>query len=222
MKPTSLLGLSLELIGEVAEPGPYPADARVGRFFRGKRFLGSRDRRFISGAVYSWLRFHDRARPRWKSWSKLRNLQDIESGSQQSMFLLDILALAQDGNFPWEFNPTCAAMIEWGDLEDHELDNRVRQAATDSFLDDQCWPEDPAERFAAETSMPPWLGRLLLELLFVDLINDGVHGVGPLVSIAYNQVFRIPKLCRLYTSRSGRLVRVRSVAIFKRHVSIAA
>ena len=163
MKPTSLLGLSLELIGEVAEPGPYPADARVGRFFRGKRFLGSRDRRFISGAVYSWLRFHDRARPRWKCWSKLRNLQDIESGSKQSMFLLDILALAQDGNFPWEFNPTCAAMIEWGDLEDHELDNRVRQAATDSFLDDQCWPEDPAERFAAETSMPPWLGRLLLE-----------------------------------------------------------
>ena len=163
MKPTSLLGLSLELIGEVAEPGPYPADARVGRVFRGHRFLGSRDRRFISGAVYSWLRFHDRARPRWQRWCKLRNLQEVEAGREQRLFLLDILALAQDGNFPWEFNPTCAAMIEWGDLEGHELDERVRQAATDSFLDDECWPEDPTERFAAETSMPPWLGSLILQ-----------------------------------------------------------
>ena len=101
MKPTSLLGLSLELIGEVAEPGPYPADARVGRFFRGRRFLGSRDRRFISEAVYAWLRFHDRARPRWLSWLELRNLDAIEDSSDQGRFLLDILAMAQDGFFPW-------------------------------------------------------------------------------------------------------------------------
>lgn len=161
LKPTSLLGISLELIGEVARPGPYPADARVGRFFRSKRFLGSRDRRFISAAVYSWLRFHDRARPRWKSWLKLRNLPALEAGSGPGSFLLDILAMAQDGNFPWEFNPACKAVLEWGELDDNSLDKQVRQAATDSFLDDQCWPENPEERFAAEVSMPPWLGRLI-------------------------------------------------------------
>lgn len=161
MKPTSLLGLSLELIGEVAEPGPYPADARVGRFFRGRRFLGSRDRRFISGAVYAWLRFHDRARPRWLSWLELRNLDAIEDSSEQGRFLLDILAMAQDGVFPWEFTPTCEAILEWGDLDGHSLDAQVRQAASDSFLDKDCWPADPEERFAAECSMPLWLGKLI-------------------------------------------------------------
>lgn len=161
MKPTSLLGISLELIGEVAQPGPYPADARVGRFFRGKRFLGSRDRRFISGAVYAWLRFHDRTMPRWRRWLKLRNIENIEGG--EGAFLLDILALAQEGSFPWEFNPTCEAVLEWGEMDDHHLDEQVRQAASDSFLDEQCWPEDPEERFAAECSMPPWLATMILD-----------------------------------------------------------
>ena len=161
MKPTSLLGLSLELIGEVAEPGPYPADARVGRFFRGRRFLGSRDRRFISEAGYAWLRFHDRARPRWLSWLELRNLDALEGGSDQGRFLLDILAMAQEGVFPWEFTPTCEAILEWGGLDGHSLDGQVRQAASDSFLDKDCWPADPEERFAAECSMPLWLGKLI-------------------------------------------------------------
>ena len=69
MKPESLLGLSLELIQKVALPGAYPADARVGRFFRERRYLGSRDRRFISEAVYAWLRHSLRARALWKGWA---------------------------------------------------------------------------------------------------------------------------------------------------------
>ena len=163
MKPTSLLGLSLELIGEVAVPGPYPADARVGRFFRSRRFLGSRDRRFISEAVYAWLRFHDRTGARWACWLEQRNLNKPDSESGQGGLLLDILAMAQEGVFPWEFTPTCEAVLEWGALEGHSLDEQVRQAASDSFLDEECWPTDPVARFAAECSMPPWLGKLILE-----------------------------------------------------------
>ena len=34
MKPESLLGIALELIERLQEPGNYPADARVGRLFR--------------------------------------------------------------------------------------------------------------------------------------------------------------------------------------------
>ncbi|MGQ9592215.1 MAG: RsmB/NOP family class I SAM-dependent RNA methyltransferase, partial [Planctomycetota bacterium] len=74
MKPSSLLGLALELLAEAAAPGPLPADARAGRFFRARRFLGSRDRRFLSDVVYSWLRHGGRAAARWRAWAKRAGL----------------------------------------------------------------------------------------------------------------------------------------------------
>jgi len=69
LKPSSLLGHNLELVEIVALPGAYPADARVGRFFRERRYLGSRDRRFVGDATYGWLRQHFRARRRWRDWA---------------------------------------------------------------------------------------------------------------------------------------------------------
>ena len=69
MKPESLLGISLDLIQRLALPGRYPADARVGRFFRERRYLGSRDRRFVSQTAYAWLRHGIRARAFWRPWA---------------------------------------------------------------------------------------------------------------------------------------------------------
>lgn len=74
MRPESLIGITLDLIRELAIPGAYPADARVGRFFRERRFLGSRDRRFVGDVAYTWLRHHLRARALWRPWAAARGL----------------------------------------------------------------------------------------------------------------------------------------------------
>lgn len=55
MKSTSLLGHTFELFDAV-ERDRLPADQVVDRFFRARRYLGSKDRRFIAEAVYGMLR----------------------------------------------------------------------------------------------------------------------------------------------------------------------
>src|SRR5262245_24844627 len=107
MKPESLLGIALELIEIVSAPGPYPADARVGRFFRSRRFLGSHDRRVIGEAVYSWLRHFPRAQARWKAWSRARGIPDWPAQAPARLGRLpDILTLARDRLFPLGFEET--------------------------------------------------------------------------------------------------------------------
>jgi 16S rRNA (cytosine967-C5)-methyltransferase len=66
LKPASLLGVSLDLIDVVARPGTFPADGRVGRFTRARRFLGSKDRRFVTDAAFTWLRLEIRGRELWR------------------------------------------------------------------------------------------------------------------------------------------------------------
>ncbi len=78
MKPESWLGIALELIENTLAPGPFPADARVGRFFRERRFLGSRDRRFVGNAAYAWLRHFPRARLRWTTWATQHDAPRLE------------------------------------------------------------------------------------------------------------------------------------------------
>lgn len=55
MKPTSLLGHTFELFNLV-EHDRHPADQVVDKFFRARRYLGSKDRRFIAEAIYGMLR----------------------------------------------------------------------------------------------------------------------------------------------------------------------
>jgi len=52
MKSSSLLGHAVELIGLLSGSGNHPADARVGRFFRERRYLGSRDRKVVGGKLF--------------------------------------------------------------------------------------------------------------------------------------------------------------------------
>src|SRR5687767_1195407 len=116
MRPESLLGISLELIAVLARPGPYPADARVGRFFRARRFLGSRDRRVVGGAAYAWLRGSFRARARWMAWAARSEIAGLAASAPEDptegdggAFLADVLTLARDGLFPLGFEETLAA-----------------------------------------------------------------------------------------------------------------
>jgi 16S rRNA (cytosine967-C5)-methyltransferase len=55
MKATSLVGHTLELFN-LLRRDQSPADRVVDRFFRSRRYLGSKDRRFIAEAVYGMLR----------------------------------------------------------------------------------------------------------------------------------------------------------------------
>ena len=160
MKPSSLLGIAVELIELVAEPGGLPADARVGRFFRGTRFLGSRDRRFLGNAVYAWLRHGLRAQARLKSFSgdaRFVALQALGDLGDRYAFLPEILWLARDGLFPWSLEETLEAA--------HGLSLPAQIAA----LADVPWsaeppgPEEPVARFAVDFSLPIWLAERLVE-----------------------------------------------------------
>jgi 16S rRNA (cytosine967-C5)-methyltransferase len=55
MKPSSLYGHIVELLGLTAR-SRRPADEIVAEFFRSRRYLGARDRRFISEAVFDIIR----------------------------------------------------------------------------------------------------------------------------------------------------------------------
>jgi 16S rRNA (cytosine967-C5)-methyltransferase len=55
MKATSLLGHTFELFDRMVQD-PSPADQVVDRYFRARKYLGSKDRRFIAEAVYGMMR----------------------------------------------------------------------------------------------------------------------------------------------------------------------
>jgi len=160
MKPESLLGVALELIQHLAKPGRLPADARVGRWFRERRFLGSKDRRFVSGAAYAWLRHFHRARPRWSSGLKrapgLPEKLDPERNDPGTI-LADLATLSRDGLFPWSLNELIGAARGLANPP-------IPPAELTPDWAEGSWPEDAADRRAAEWSLPRWLAdRLLAE-----------------------------------------------------------
>ncbi len=56
MKPSSIIGHCHELLAEILRRPTFPADITISRFFRDRRYLGSRDRGAISETVYNALR----------------------------------------------------------------------------------------------------------------------------------------------------------------------
>ncbi|MEK6649449.1 MAG: methyltransferase domain-containing protein [Bacteroidota bacterium] len=59
MKYSSLLGHTVEVLGEI-QGSDLPADSIIGQFFRSRKYLGSRDRRFIAETTYGVLRHRAR------------------------------------------------------------------------------------------------------------------------------------------------------------------
>ena len=55
MKYSSLLGHTVEVLEEIRR-SDVPADSVIGQFFRSRKYLGSRDRRFIAETAYGTLR----------------------------------------------------------------------------------------------------------------------------------------------------------------------
>ena len=168
MKPESLLGIALELIETLLEPGGFPADARMGKFFRQRRFLGSRDRRFLSEAAYAWLRHFPRARGRWEAWAARcgqPSLASATAAGDRALLLLELFALASESLFPWSVDDTVAAAqrVTWeNDAEKEFVTTALKQLGDvrPTFTPDD-WPVDVSERHAAEMSLPVWLADAL-------------------------------------------------------------
>ncbi len=59
MKYASLLGHTVEVL-DAMRRSTLPADAVIGQFFRARKYLGSRDRRFIAETAYGTLRHQER------------------------------------------------------------------------------------------------------------------------------------------------------------------
>lgn len=59
MKYSSLLGHTVEVLGEI-QGSNLPADSVIAQFFRSRKYLGSRDRRFIAETTYGVLRHRTR------------------------------------------------------------------------------------------------------------------------------------------------------------------
>ncbi len=170
MKPESWLGIALELIETTLAPGPFPADARVGRFFRARRFLGSRDRRFLGNAVYAWLRHFPRARLRWTTWATqcdAPSLEDSLAVDPRVAILCEVVALAADKLFPWSLEDTTGAAhgVKWrSTAASHLVEKALDRVETGPFLTpDSHWPQSDTERRAARMSLPVWLADRLVE-----------------------------------------------------------
>ena len=157
MRLESLLGVALDLVERLAEPGHLPADARMGRMFREKRFLGSHDRRLVGDAAFAWLRHLPRARARWTSWAtqlRLEPILKLASKTERGTFLADLLAIAADGLFPVPLADTLGAARS---LREPALPPEALALDWSQLA----WPEDKGSRQAAEWSLPPWLADRL-------------------------------------------------------------
>ena len=131
MKLTSLIGHVAEVFDEVAETG-RPADRIIDHFFRGRKYLGSRDRRFIAESMYGMLR-HATA---------IRFILDRASLEDSSKNACAVYLCFKELETP-------ATLIEHGILSDSEV-NRVSSAKED-------WIVKSAKDQALLYSFPEWL-----------------------------------------------------------------
>ena len=85
MTPSARYAATLELIGLIDDT-PRPADAIVSSYFRARRYIGSKDRGFISNLTYDILRHH--ARMNW--WLvKLRHAETARGRALVYLKLID-------------------------------------------------------------------------------------------------------------------------------------
>ena len=91
MTPAARLQASIEISQEIAA-GTRPADAIVADWLRDRRFVGSKDRRHLSQAVYDRLR--RRARLTW--WCQRAELPQGEFTLERSLALAELVIVARE------------------------------------------------------------------------------------------------------------------------------
>ena len=160
MKESSLYGHVVELLGLI-DRSRKPADEIVAEFFRGRRYLGARDRRFIADAVYDIVRnaaLVDRI-VQTAVASSPASMPDIEARpfSRLLAYLLAIRALGK-AEIEAAAGSLWTSYVRGVPLQD-SFDTLA--STWSSFH----WPESAAEQLALRYSIPrevtvEWVDRL--------------------------------------------------------------
>jgi 16S rRNA (cytosine967-C5)-methyltransferase len=160
MRPESLLGILLDLLEEFDKHANQPADVRLRKFFKARRYLGSHDRRFVGDGFFAYLRHEFRARKRWKLWSDRTSCKPPENGRMKHMGTL--LAIAADGFFPWSAKEIGDAGATYAAAQGGGWIEILRCVRSNEFLTEEDWPGAGIERLACERSLPDWITRRLV------------------------------------------------------------
>jgi 16S rRNA (cytosine967-C5)-methyltransferase len=163
MTPAARLQATIEMSQEIAA-GNRPADAVVADWLRDRRFVGSKDRRHLSQAVYDRLRH--RARLTW--WCERVDLPLGEFTAQRSLALAEqvivgrmkageVAQLCSGQRFgPEQLTPRERRGLE--KLEGAPLEHREQPDWVQAECPEWLWPRfgpDPARRLAALAEPAP-------------------------------------------------------------------
>lgn len=100
VRPENRLKAALELSGSLSTPGPQNAGDLVREYFRARRYVGSHDRRWISEAIYTFLRHRRRLVWRANLWWKRTGAEPGAGLHPQHHDLPFFLLLAREGRIP--------------------------------------------------------------------------------------------------------------------------
>lgn len=144
MKPGARIQTAIELVGQIMSPPPgreaVPADTLLSGYFRGRRYIGSKDRRAISDLVYTMLR--NRAR----IGAAMEGDPDPRRGA--IITLAHILDWpADDIRAAFDGSQYCPAPLA-EDLEAGLLDDAVRTRLAEA---------GQADRVGIRANIPDWL-----------------------------------------------------------------
>jgi 16S rRNA (cytosine967-C5)-methyltransferase len=190
-RQTAVLGELLSLsLREVLEKG-HPADRLLARFFKNRRELGSRDRRFLSEALFSFFR--------WLGWSRPLGLAPLEAAALG--WMLD----------QTEVHPVVAALAHpgWHPAGDRTLDQKLLllnewfPAAADLKKSDLVFP-----RFEASLELPAGREEIFYETLqqrpptWIRLRSDDFRKTLDEAGIPFSEFMRIPGAVSIPAGRS--------------------
>jgi 16S rRNA (cytosine967-C5)-methyltransferase len=153
MKLSSLIGHVTELYSEVNH-SPKPADRLIDLFFRERKYLGSKDRRFISETLYGMLRHKKRI-----EWS-LSILENKNTPLYHALAYLLYGNTMDAGNLSVEVNVPADELIIIGQRINSEpvLDSEIETAATEFSF--QNWMIEEWEKNFGRAELGPLCASL--------------------------------------------------------------
>lgn len=151
MIASSLIGHVIQLLEHI-DAGTQPPDKITSEFFRAKKYLGARDRRFISEIVYGMIRHRKFIRTLISEYARIHTTAGTLEGPHiryLSQYAAYIYAVEKNGIVPEHLWKTHFPNIDL----DH-FTSWLKENATLTFL-----PEDDITRLSVRYSFPEWFVR---------------------------------------------------------------
>lgn len=163
MRLSSLIGHCAEAM-ELIVSETRPADRVINYYFRGRKYLGSRDRAFIAEGVYHALRH--RRRLEWLA-AHLRIAEGAPEVKPEGRSLVTFALSLLEGVETDEARRVAEALAEREEFDDGAAFVWFARKFLND-VDSLPWPDDAVGRLAIEHSMPDWLMRRFADALGVD------------------------------------------------------